>query len=165
MKPRLFAAIFAAAVCATVAASAQDGEEPAQAGDASTLETCLNDVRHPTDEHGRTCIGLVSQPCMEGGGYSTMEMVRCLQRERHAWRALAERYTANLRGRETETQIARLDAYLAESENWLEADCAYQASLYEGGSLAGVTGEACRADHHAETAIELHGRLWDYDQR
>jgi hypothetical protein len=163
VKPRLFVVIFVATACVLTAASAQ--EEPAHPADASALEACLGSAAEPSKAHGRTCIGLISQPCMREGSSSTMEMVRCLQRERHAWSVLVDRYAITLRARESQTQVARLDAYLAESEAWLEADCAYQASMYEGGSLAGLTGEACRNEHLAELAIALHGRAWGYAHR
>ncbi|QGZ97133.1 lysozyme inhibitor LprI family protein [Terricaulis silvestris] len=165
MRSGLFAVIFVAGLCVAGAAVAQDGEEPAQPGDASALEACLRSAPEPSVDLGRTCIGVVSQPCMEAGSSSTMEMVRCFQRERHAWGALVDRYVTSLRARETATQIVRLDAYLAESESWIEAHCRYRASLYEGGSLAGLTGEACRTNHLGETAIELHSRLSHYDHR
>lgn len=162
---RVFALVFALVAFSAAGALAQDGEEPAQPGDAPALEACLNAASEPSTEHGRTCIGLVSQPCMAAGSYSTMEMVRCLQRERHAWDVLSGSYVARLRASETATQIERLDAYLAAREIWLEGDCGYQASLFEGGSLSGLTGEACRKTHSAEVAIQLHGRVRNYDQR
>jgi hypothetical protein len=94
-----------------------------------------------------------------------MGMVRCLQGENRAWRALTERYSGTLRTRETATQTARLETYLAQSEAWRRARCAYHASLYEGGSLSGVIGEDCSNEHSALIAIDLHGRVWNYDHR
>lgn len=160
MRSGLLVGLFIAALAVATATSAQ---EAAQEGDAPALEACLNAVREPSIAHGRTCVGVVSGPCVQAGGYSTMEMVRCMQRERHAWRSLTERYVANLHARESQTQIAQLNIYLTESGTWRAAHCAYQASRYEGGSLAGLTGEACHTENFAEVAIVLHGRVWDYD--
>ncbi|MEQ1491760.1 MAG: lysozyme inhibitor LprI family protein [Terricaulis sp.] len=102
---------------------------------------------------------------MREGGYSTIEMVECMQRERAAWDALRDRYATRLRTRESPTQVERLEAYLAENENWAEAKCAYRASMYEGGTAAGLNGEGCLEENSAEIAILLHGRVWDYDHR
>lgn len=110
-------------------------------------------------EQRASCIGDVARACMESpGGETTGGSVACFERERAQWQTLRESVVAELRGRESPTQLALLDTALAQHESWSRARCAYAASIYEGGSLARVVAAQCMRDAAAEHAIELIGR-------
>jgi uncharacterized protein YecT (DUF1311 family) len=118
-----------------------------------------------TRDELRVCLGAVARDCVESGGQSTAEMRACAGREAQAWQVLIDEYAATLRVRETPNQTASLNAFLAGSEAWGQARCHYQASLYEGGSLAGLVASFCARDNRAEAAIDLRARLNEYGQR
>ncbi len=93
---------------------------------------------------------------MSEGASSTGAIVLCAAREERAWSAMLLEYAVDLRQRESATQTASLDAMLAASEQWAQARCAYQASIYEGGSLARLVAALCTRDTLAEWVIDLH---------
>lgn len=150
---RLISMLFAAAlsVCATQA-GAQEQSDAANPI-AACLATAEPDAR-------RACIGIVAGPCMdEPAGFSTVGMIICYSRERDLWTAEATRLTTLLRSRESPTQIARLDAMLTAYEPWMQARCAYSASMNEGGSMAHIVAAACVRNTSAELTIDLMERF------
>ena len=165
---RILVATFAMfAVLTAAAACAQDELEPPRADDAHLIETCLNALGDASPAQRSTCIRAVSGPCINGpgGDPGRIGMVLCSQREDRVWLAIIANSAAALRARERATQTALLDQLLIESENWRRAKCDYAGSRYEGGSLAGLTAEGCSMRVHAELAIYLYGRNWEYDHR
>lgn len=151
--------------CATPApASAQ---EPTPAADIATLHACLAG-RDVPDGEPRDCIGVVSRACADemddGGASSTGGMVTCSAREQSAWRGVLEAAVTELRARESATQLPLLDRALEAGEQWTRARCAYDASIYEGGSLARVVAASCWRDTIALRAIDLSNRLAEYNE-
>lgn len=92
---------------------------------------------------------------------TTAGMMRCALAERDEWEGIRDGIVATLRERESPTQLALLDTALEQQARWAEARCAYEASIYEGGSLARVVAATCVRDAMAEHAILLIGR---YDE-
>lgn len=150
---RFISILIAAALSAyATQARAQDQGEPSNPV-AACLASAQPDAR-------RACIGVVAGPCMdEPAGFSTVGMINCFTRERDLWAAEAARLTALLRGRESPTQLAQLDAMLAAYEPWMRARCAYSASMNEGGSMARIVSAACVRTTNAELAIDLLERF------
>ncbi len=150
---RLFLLIFAlmTAACASSIESALTPQSPVQ--------NCLAEAGQDNDAR-RACIGTFSRTCIEGSDASqtTGGMVRCIEAERLLWLNVRGEYLTALRARESPSQLALLDAALAEHESWSQTRCAYAASIYEGGSLARLVAVQCLRDAIAEFTIELIGR-------
>jgi hypothetical protein len=107
----------------------------------------------------RACIGQVANACMQTpGGDTTMGMVQCINAETRQWEVIRHHQIAALQARESPTQIALLDAALAEHARWAQANCSYEASRYEGGTLARVVAAACMRDETADLTLSLLGR-------
>jgi|CXWL01.1.fsa_nt_gi hypothetical protein len=131
--------------------------------DRNTVAGCI-DLHH---ENVRGCIGVLSRACGETygeGGATTGALVQCAMREERVWRGLIADAAEDLRQRESPSQTALLNAALSEGERWSEVRCAFNASIYEGGSLARVVAAQCLRDTAAERALDLHERLLTYDQ-
>jgi uncharacterized protein YecT (DUF1311 family) len=166
MKAITMAALACLAACATGTAAQTTenaGNEPAAV--AACLAARLDDDR---GDGARRCVGEAARACgraMGDGGETTAGLVICAARERQAWRALLEQGAAALREREHSAQTALLEQALTRGEAWEQARCAYEASMYEGGSLAGVVSAHCLRDTTAERAIDLQRRLREYEQR
>lgn len=100
------------------------------------------------------CKGAVSEPCVEQpGGDTTAGMLRCYSAEALAWTAVLDGALA--RTRENEQRAALLGPAQEAWRLWRDAECRYQASMYEGGSLAPVIASSCNADLTADRAIAL----------
>lgn len=108
----------------------------------------------------RACVGQVSAACQDedDGGVTTAGMVRCANRERAQWEALGEVALVTLRARESTTQAAARERALSAHAAATQARCAYEASQYEGGSLANYAVAACAMDQAADLALMLNAR-------
>lgn len=100
------------------------------------------------------CKGAAAEPCIEQpDGETTAGLLRCYGAEALAWTAVLDGALA--RAMEDERRVAALGAAQEAWRLWRDAECRYQASLYEGGSLAPVLAGACNADLIADRAIAL----------
>lgn len=100
------------------------------------------------------CKGVVAEPCVEQpGGDTTGGMRRCYSEEALAWTAVLDGALA--RAMENTQRATSLGASQEAWRIWRDAECRYQASMYEGGSLAGVIANSCNADLTADRAIAL----------
>lgn len=155
--------ILVVAGCASIpSAPAEETSIAAAPGAFASVEECLTEAGE--DDHARQrCVGAATSACIarDDANATTAGMVLCATSERAEWQTLRARYEALLRARESATQRALFDVMAAEQERWLQARCAYQASLYEGGSLARYLGAACARDTDAELTLDLHARLFD----
>lgn len=100
------------------------------------------------------CKGTLFGQCVEGaGGDTTAGMVRCYDGETSAWTALLDAAMVRARAREDRAffLVRSQEAWRA----WRQAECRYQASYYEGGSLARVLAASCFAELTADRAIAL----------
>ena len=100
------------------------------------------------------CKGRVSEPCLEQpGGETTAGARLCFLAEESSWTAQLQAALAR-----AQADASRAD-FLRQSQDawnaWRQAECRYQASLYEGGSLARVLGASCAAELTADRAIAL----------
>ena len=111
----------------------------------------------------RACIGQVHIACQDEGsnGVTTAGMVTCANRERAQWEALRDAALVALHARESATQIAARERALSAHAAWSQARCAYDASLYEGGSMAIYAAAACEMGQAADIALTLHMRAHD----
>jgi len=152
---RALAFVFVLACCAL---AAQNSPTSARAP-SSPVENCL--ATAADDEAAqRACVGQSATNCIETmpGGETTAGMVQCVQAEATQWEIVRGAAVVTLRANESATQLALLDASLAEHQRWTEARCAHEASIYEGGSLSIVIAAQCMRDAVAEHAIYLRNR-------
>jgi len=134
----------------------------AQSSRTFPVESCVVSAGHDLDAR-RECIGKTSSACIDSNAanQTTGGMSDCVTEEGRVWQLLSTQYEATLRERESAAQIALLDAYLQQHRAWTTARCAYNASYYEGGSLARLLAASCRRDSAAELALELYARVFD----
>lgn len=137
--------------CATATA-------PASASEAPTIQSCLANAED--DAGRRACIGIVNLSCQDegDGGATTTGMVICAERERAQWAAVGEAASATLASQESATQRAARTRAATAHAAWQQARCAYDASLYEGGSLARYSAAACMMGETADFALILYER-------
>ncbi len=126
---------------------------------ASTVATCVTSAGDDLVAV-RACIGRVSAACQDesDGGVTTAGMVMCANRERAQWEALGAAALVMLRTLESPTQAAARERALATHATAAQDRCAYEASRYEGGSLAIYAAAACAMHQAADLALLLHAR-------
>lgn len=161
---RAIAALFVAlSACAT---------PPAAAGTLTPdvafeiTQACLA-VRIGFEERRETCIGEVSRVCGERlgeGAATTQGLVECAALESEAWRRLINNHATALRASQSASQTALLESALTTGEQWTRDRCAYDASLYEGGSLARVLAAQCVRDTLGMRALDLDRRVRPDDE-
>ena len=130
---------------------------------ASTVAACIAAAEGEFAAQ-RACIGQVNAACQDaedGGGVTTAGMVTCANRERDEWVDLRDAALSTLRTRESAAQSASRDRALSAHAAWSQARCAYDASLYEGGSMAIYAAAACEMGQTADIALTLHMRAHD----
>jgi uncharacterized protein YecT (DUF1311 family) len=144
----------ALAVLGLMAASCAPAAPPgAESQQHISIEACV--AAAATHETLWQCKGVVANPCMsEPEGQTTVGMIECQSREGDAWQALLDAHIAGLNA-DDPSRSDELAAAKAAWEVWREAECIYQASEAEGGSLAGVIATDCHADITADRAIAL----------
>jgi uncharacterized protein YecT (DUF1311 family) len=130
----------------------------AAAGDAATIDACLQKERE-ANRSGRDCIGRVSDPCLKLEGHdSTTEMVQCVDTETKAWDDLLNadyQRVLNAVGDKAKEAIRQAErAWIA----LRDADCGVPYEIYEGGTMARLGGASCLLDHTAERVLQL--RIW-----
>jgi uncharacterized protein YecT (DUF1311 family) len=145
------AVLILALVCA-LPATPEVARAQAMQADAS-LDRCVA-AAGASEVALQACRGSVSEPCVEQpGGETTAGSVRCFDAEAQAWGALLDAAVARA------ARDASRASYLSSAQEawraWRQAECRYQASMYEGGSLARVISSSCSADLTANRAIAL----------
>lgn len=150
-------------------ALAQEGQVKV---DASLLDACMSEAKDTAAR--QACIGKASDPCMEtSDGQTTIGMSECLKGEAKLWDTrLNDVYGSLMKKAEaadkelTESGSAapaESAALLKKAEqNWIsyrEATCAYDMSLFQGGTGAGPSGNACIMRLTANQAILLQSYL------
>lgn len=127
---------------------------------ANTIEACLG--QYPdTAAREATCIGQYSSACMalRPDGETNSGMIRCTAEEYAAWDVrLNTAYATYMQRLE-----APHDAGLREAQRaWMalrDADCDFEASAYEGGSMQPLVQGGCMLDYAARRTIRLLGWL------
>ena len=141
-------------VLALIAAScAPSAPGNAQGQPQASVEACVGAAT--THDTLWRCKGILAEACMNTrDGQTTMGMIQCQDGEAAAWQALLDANLARL-DRDDPTRAERLSAANAAWSAWRDAECAYQASEAEGGSLAGVIAAGCHSDVIADRVIAL----------
>ena len=120
--------------------------------DSAAIEQCVVDAKN--DPYA--CLGLVEKPCQDTeAGQTTYGAMLCADRETVVWsqraKASADAITAKL-------EPARLKLFKAADDAWVKyrnAACAYESSIYLGGSLAKVVAADCMLRETADRALDL----------
>jgi len=147
MRRMLMVAALIAAACAP-AAPHSAGAQPQ-----ASIAACVGAAM--TEDALRQCKGIVAAPCLVApGGETTAAALQCEARERDQWSAVLDAEIARLEA-ESPERSAHLAAASAAWETWRQAECAYRASEYDGGSLANVLAASCFNDLTANRAIAL----------
>lgn len=135
---------------------------------AAATEACLEISQEP-----RACIGISAQACMAQteGGYSTVVMGGCLDREREFWderlntayaAVMAEARAADAEAAQTgQRPSGQAEALRDMQRAWIafrDAACAYEYSTWGGGTGAGPAGTACLMRLTGEQALTLGER-------
>lgn len=82
----------------------------------------------------------------------------CAERERAQWAAIGAAAGATLAAQESPTQAASRASAAEVHEEWMRARCDYDASYYEGGSMARHSLAACVMGETARFALILYER-------
>lgn len=142
-----------AMLLSVAATQAQTGG--AEARDLRRVEACLARMaKRKGSPYG--CIGQISKACMEQpGGYSTLGMKVCTDRETDAWDRLLNRNYQLLRKKFPEAAAEKLKEIQRAWIEWKGTKCELGYVLFEGGTLAGVVAGSCVMETTAIRAIEL----------
>jgi uncharacterized protein YecT (DUF1311 family) len=134
--------------------SSESGPMPVLSA-ADTITTCLIDNPDRASQ-ADACIGQYSEICMsQPGGDTTLGMVECSADEYQAWDVVLNEEYGELRGALNDAPASSLQEA---QRAWIElrdADCAFSASLYEGGTLAQVVHAGCLMHKTADRALEI----------
>ncbi len=129
---------------------------PAVADDTATITACL-DAEHKANRDARTCIGRISDPCLEKSS-DTTSMVACVDREVKVWDDLLnadyQRLLKAIPASATDSVRAAQRAWIASRD----ADCKVPYDIYEGGSMARIDSVSCLLGHTGERVLQL--RTW-----
>lgn len=122
-----------------------------------TISTCLRAHQGLADRR-MECVGQFAEACMtyREGGQTTVGMMQCSMEEAEAWDAQLNQAYQVLRNR-YQGQAAH-DAIQEAQRAWIsfrDSDCAYLASVYEGGSIARIIHAGCMLDKTGHRALEL----------
>lgn len=130
-----------------------------QAGERAAFAKCV------AGKDARACIGNAAKLCRaQPGGETTMGMMDCAGRERALWDERLNGAYAALRGKASPTQATALQQAQRAWMAYRDARCGFEATRYEGGSLAGVVAGNCFLQVTAERALELTQQAKDWDQ-
>jgi uncharacterized protein YecT (DUF1311 family) len=158
MRRTLFALALIAASCSPAPPEATEGPQPAVQQPSAvqqhtSVEACV--AAATTHEHLWQCKGVVAMSCVDTPeGQTTAGMIECQSREAQAWQALLDAQLARLQA-DDPARNEPLAAANAAWRAWRDAECGYQASEAEGGSLASVIAAGCEADVTADRVIAL----------
>jgi len=134
--------------------AAPDIGAPTTADDGA-IQSCLEpyfDAGRP----GYDCIGAAFDACIAAApSDTTVVMAACAERELGAWDGLLNVWYGILVDELDPDAADRLRALQRSWIGWRDARCAFEASLYDGGTLQGPATTLCRADATAVRALEL----------
>ena len=115
-----------------------------------------------------TCRGQVASPCMaEPGGETRAGALACVRRELSIWRGeLTKAETALAAALETGHSPSRPQAFQTAQQRWrafMEAECAQQSLLFEGGSYEANLVADCVLRLISERAVMLQDQLGELE--
>jgi len=147
-----------------------DEESAAQlAGDVAFMRDCLETL----DARGapsRVCIGLVvrqcgTEPAVEEGEETTAGALVCEARESDVWQTMLDET-----GAVTDAGMSNSDreVFAAAQDAWAlfrDAECAYEATLFDSDASAGVEQASCISRLTAERTLALRARNAEIEDR
>jgi uncharacterized protein YecT (DUF1311 family) len=146
---------------ATVEADA----EALGAADVALVRECLATLS-ARGAPARVCMDIVTRSCAtQPDGDTTAGAAACEERGRYAWITLLAEVSAALEDGMSNTERER---YAAAQDAWAafrDAQCAYEAALFEGEALQSAERIACERRLTAERAVALHERAASLEQR
>jgi uncharacterized protein YecT (DUF1311 family) len=168
------------AIAALVGAAAVAQDEPADEvesidadadpdalfdADLAFMQECL-DTLAARGAPARACMGIVARQCGGSpGAETTAGAIACQSREGDVWSALLDAAVDEL---SQPMSNAERDAFSDAQDAWRvfrDAQCGYEAALYENGSLAGVERASCESRLTAQRTLDLRTRKQEVEER
>jgi uncharacterized protein YecT (DUF1311 family) len=142
----------------------ETGPEPILSA-TNTIETCFMDHRGAA-ERREMCPGQYIENCIRqrAGGDTTVGMITCAREEYEAWEIQLERNLVTLS--ETGRTALMQTSFEAAQSSWVahrDAQCRYEASAYEGGTMAGVVSTACLSAMTTQRALRVAALVAEMD--
>jgi uncharacterized protein YecT (DUF1311 family) len=128
------------------------------------MEACLQAATEQGERADR-CVGAVQDPCLEEAGGVTYTMIECTAREHAFWDALLNQSYGELRAIEEASGGTELRDLQRQWLKWREADCAWAASGFEGGTFANFVANECFSRSTARRALDLSNSIEETDHR
>ena len=123
--------------------------------DQAGMEQCLQSA-YERGARPEVCIGFVYNPCAETvEGQTTVGMIGCVDREHGFWDRLLNQSYRRLGNTRDEGEEEALRDLQRQWLAWRDARCDWEASLYEGGTLARVVANQYFTEETARRAIDL----------
>lgn len=155
LLPLVAATLFAAAV----PVFAEDDPAAPTETDRQMIDMCL-DEKKQNGEAAEVCVGLVAEPCLaEPDNQSTPMMGACLDKEATIWDDNLNAWYKQLVGKLEDDQVAALKQ---SQRAWIamrDSTCAFQASLWGGGTGAGPAAIECFMRETGHRALFLRAQL------
>lgn len=140
---------------ATAAAVEAEGQAVA---DTTLVRECLATLS-ARGAPARVCMDIVTRSCAtQPDGDTTAGAAACEERGRYAWSAMLAEASAALEDGMSNTERERFAAAQDAWSAFRDAQCAYEAALFEGDALQGVERTACERRLTAERTIAIHER-------
>ena len=111
------------------------------------------------------CAGIFAAPCLaRPGGETTAGAIACFSAAGAVWDdLLTDTLAAVAAAQVGQAQRRALDTAQSRWRAWREAECAYAAARFAGGSLAGVARAGCLHDETARRTLKLMRSANDAD--
>ena len=102
----------------------------------------------------KSCLGVVSGPCLDNDKNNVPDMVRCHDREELTWHEVLNRTVRGLRHEMNDEQRKKLQLMQDAWESSLKRSCRFYED-YSQGSVMGVLEAACAAEETARRVLFL----------
>jgi len=155
------ATVLATALLLAAPALAQDTPTFTTA-DAELMTACVDTPTEATEQGGglpyRECVGSASDVCMETeeGGYSTIGMTQCLQRETDWWDSQLNAAYATLEETLEADLFAELQAVQRVWIDYRDQACMFDYNFWGDGSMRSVSHATCMLNQTADRAASLY---------
>jgi len=124
-------------------------------GAPETILTCFMDYQD-LDERRANCIGQYTEVCTsQSQNQTTHGMTQCASRENQAWMAQLEEISSEILSNLDENPTLAFENAQTAWQAYNEANCRFEISIFEGGSITSVIYAGCMNRATAERAIEL----------
>lgn len=145
--------------CSAGGAAAEDNPAVPTNADWTTLQQCLEGAREAGGSKD-TCVGTVSGPCLDDpANSSTVMMGACADKEATMWDDLLNQYYGDLMKRLDGEQKQGLKQAQRAWLDMRDKTCAFEASLWGGGTGAGPASTLCYMRETGHRAVFLGEQL------